>query len=49
MRIDDATWTRARGWALWKALILMRGEQGSPSVVSDARRVLEEVLADRRT
>ncbi|MFD0207264.1 MULTISPECIES: aminoglycoside phosphotransferase family protein [Saccharothrix] len=38
--LDDATWARARGWALWKALItLAEGDERS-------RPVLEEVLAD---
>ncbi|MCE6996792.1 aminoglycoside phosphotransferase family protein [Saccharothrix sp. S26] len=38
--LDDATWARARGWALWKALItLASGDE-------DARRVVEEVLGD---
>lgn len=37
---DDATWARARGWALWKALITL--------AESDVRSrpVLDEVLAD---
>jgi len=34
---DDATWTRARGWALWKALI------------TEDLRVVDEVLADECT
>lgn len=25
LAVDDATWARARGWALWKALIVARG------------------------
>ena len=24
--VDDATWSRGRGWALWKALITLRGQ-----------------------
>ena len=24
VRLDDDTWTRARGWALWKALLTLR-------------------------
>ena len=47
MAMDDATWARARGWALWKALILVSREAGPPSAVRDARRVLDEVLASR--
>jgi aminoglycoside phosphotransferase (APT) family kinase protein len=38
--LDDATWARARGWALWKALITLASGN------DDARRVVEEVLGD---
>jgi aminoglycoside phosphotransferase (APT) family kinase protein len=43
--LDDATWQRARGWALWKSLIVLTGE---PSADTDGehRRILAEVLAD---
>jgi aminoglycoside phosphotransferase (APT) family kinase protein len=33
MNVDDAAWARARGWALWKALITIRG----PSREADAK------------
>ncbi|GAB2978154.1 aminoglycoside phosphotransferase family protein [Saccharothrix stipae] len=40
VELDEATWARARGWALWKALIVLAdGHDG-------ARDVIEEVLAD---
>lgn len=42
--LDDATWARGRGWALWKALITI-AEPGNPSA-EDSRRVLANVLAD---
>ncbi|MFB4354781.1 aminoglycoside phosphotransferase family protein [Microbacterium sp. LS_15] len=42
--LDDATWQRARGWALWKALVTLAGEPGPGG--DDSRRVLDEVLAD---
>lgn len=42
---DPGTWARARGWALWKALIGLAGYDGG-AVASDCRRVLAEVLAD---
>jgi aminoglycoside phosphotransferase (APT) family kinase protein len=36
---DDATWARARGWALWKALITLAEEkQGGTSAQAAARR-----------
>jgi aminoglycoside phosphotransferase (APT) family kinase protein len=38
--LDDATWARARGWALWKALITLADGDGA------ARHVVEEVLGD---
>ena len=47
LAIDDATWARGRGWALWKALLHLH------SAVKDgrldetgSRRVLHEVLVD---
>lgn len=47
--LDAATWTRGRGWALWKALMTVAGSFGSdPVKTGEARRVLREVLADHR-
>lgn len=47
MTLDDATWARARGWALWKALITVDWDDGADArKAADARRVIEEVLAD---
>jgi aminoglycoside phosphotransferase (APT) family kinase protein len=45
--VDPGTWSRGRGWALWKALISLVGhlERGSPSAAL-ARRDIAEVLAD---
>ena len=43
---DDATWARARGWALWKALILIAWKSGPTAAVADAGRVLDTVLAE---
>jgi aminoglycoside phosphotransferase (APT) family kinase protein len=43
MGMDDATWARARGWALWKALIVAHGDSAA---APDAWRVLGELLAD---
>lgn len=44
--IDAGTWARGRGWALWKALILVTGvSKGHPRDVADAPRVLGEILA----
>lgn len=44
--LDAATWARGRGWALWKALILLAKLTAAPPVLEgEARIVLEEVLA----
>ena len=45
--LDQATWARGRGWALWKALITMAQQSGSdPSRVEAAQAVLEQLLAE---
>jgi aminoglycoside phosphotransferase (APT) family kinase protein len=46
MGLDDDTWARARGWAAWKALLMLAGGAG-PVPDGGHRRVLDEVLADR--
>ena len=49
LALDEGTWARGRGWALWKALIT-RGED-APARFGwrlGAREVIDEVLADRR-
>jgi aminoglycoside phosphotransferase (APT) family kinase protein len=45
--VDAGTWSRGRGWALWKALITLVGhlERGSPDAAL-SRRDIREVLAD---
>jgi len=43
----DDEWDRGRGWALWKALIVLAGLSGSdPAQRDDARITLGEVLED---
>lgn len=42
--LDDATWRRARGWALWKALATLTGEPGH--LEPEQRRSLTALLAD---
>jgi aminoglycoside phosphotransferase (APT) family kinase protein len=45
--LDDATWARARGWAIWKAMIVAAGSAGTDSPNTNSSfRVIEEVLAD---
>jgi aminoglycoside phosphotransferase (APT) family kinase protein len=45
--VDAGTWSRGRGWALWKALISLVGhiERDAPEATF-ARRDIDEVLAD---
>lgn len=47
--LDPDTWSRARGWALWRALITL-AEQGENSSleVAKTRQVLDEVVAEHR-
>lgn len=42
--LDSDTWARARGWALWKALLVVR--DGTRPDTALHRRALEAVLAD---
>jgi aminoglycoside phosphotransferase (APT) family kinase protein len=46
--VDDATWTRARGWALSQAVIALAyyTTETNPVLVREARGWLAEVLAD---
>jgi aminoglycoside phosphotransferase (APT) family kinase protein len=45
LAVDSGTWSRARGWALWKALITLAEDSGSLEAAK-ARHVLNEVLAE---
>lgn len=42
---DDATWARARGWALWKALLGLSGDAG-PEVMAANTRIVDSILAE---
>lgn len=47
LQADEPTWARARGWALWKALITIDKDQRTDSTTARAARAtIEEVLAD---
>jgi aminoglycoside phosphotransferase (APT) family kinase protein len=49
--LDEATWARARGWAIWKALIVAAGMAGSHSPETEAlkaRRTIDAVIEDHR-
>ncbi|MER6004839.1 aminoglycoside phosphotransferase family protein [Nonomuraea angiospora] len=46
---DRAMWARARGWALWKALIVLAEKLGTDEEQAAVqRRVIDEVLADHK-
>jgi aminoglycoside phosphotransferase (APT) family kinase protein len=47
VRQDAATWARARGWALWKALITLAGHvTDDPASAAEQHRVITEILDD---
>ncbi len=48
MPADEAMWARARGWALWKALITIDNPAATPGDAAQSVRVAEEVLAEHR-
>ncbi|MDQ2994999.1 MAG: aminoglycoside phosphotransferase family protein [Pseudomonadota bacterium] len=47
LKVDNATWSRGRGWALWKALIIYAGLPGTnPNELDKSRLVIDEIVAD---
>ena len=47
LELDEATWQRGRGWALWKALIVLDEERGRNDRMAEwSRRTIREVFAD---
>jgi aminoglycoside phosphotransferase (APT) family kinase protein len=44
LALDDATWARGRGWALWKALIMLTNKP--PGQAEFARHVLDELMSE---
>jgi aminoglycoside phosphotransferase (APT) family kinase protein len=47
--LDRATWERARGWTLWKALIVYAGLPGTnPLEAERSRQIINEVLEDHK-
>lgn len=44
---DDGMWARARGWALWKALlVLTKAIDTDPADAAETRRVIDAILDD---
>jgi hypothetical protein len=51
MAVDEAVWARGRGWALWKALITLRGDTAGTAARRfgwrvGPREVIDELLTD---
>ncbi|MDQ6422243.1 aminoglycoside phosphotransferase family protein [Paenibacillus sp. LHD-117] len=47
LKLDDHTWSRARGWALWKALITIADPaNANPIKIKEARRTINEIFSD---
>lgn len=45
--LDSATWARAYGWTMWKALIIYAGLPGTNSLeVRRSKQIIDEILAD---
>lgn len=44
--VDDATWIRARGWALALALVYLANSADNPMIANVGRRTLDAVLDD---
>lgn len=50
LHVDDATWLRARGWALWKALITIANPSGSsPERLKESNRVIKDLIIEHKT
>jgi aminoglycoside phosphotransferase (APT) family kinase protein len=45
LAVDEGTWVRGRGWALWKALLMI--ESPRPAEITQARRVLDRLFAEQ--
>lgn len=46
MALDEATWARARGWALWKALLILDGQSEQKESERPAAEVFSAILQD---
>ena len=48
VQADADTWTRARGWALWKALLVVVDDATTPSSKDAARQVVADLIEEHR-
>ena len=47
LNLDGGAWTRARGWALWKALVVTAGlSPARPAAQKQNRAVLKKLLSE---
>lgn len=47
LKLDEATWSRARGWALWKALITFdEFKQSNPVLAREACDIIHRIVED---
>ena len=47
LAVDNATWERARGWALWKALIIVAQLPGTnPLEIEKSQQIIDEIIND---
>ena len=48
MGFDQATWARARGWALWKALLQLAAGRPGAAGTFEPSRVIDDVLGESK-
>lgn len=46
LSVDDATWARGRGWALWKTLVNVASVPDQSEAATTSRRILGEIFAE---
>ena len=47
LQVDEATWARARGWALWKALIIYAELPGTDArQIKTSEKILQTIITD---
>lgn len=46
MKVSESAWCRGRGWALWKALLILTSEGVPHSQRDQSRRVIEALMAE---
>ncbi|GAB3488596.1 hypothetical protein [Amycolatopsis cihanbeyliensis] len=50
LSIDEATWARGRGWALWKTLVACARTMGrADEAARNARHALSEIFSEDST